>query len=606
MVKKLLTFLLILSFSITAMATVTLSPTTTLSALQGSNTSVSNNWIPVDDTRPGVESQHYDPPSANVSGIDAHNLAYAGFNGQIYVHFQPWFVTAQNTTQCPQSNGGIGGWSTARGTSGGHLCNGYDSRNTTQIHNQMSDIQRRGFAGPAPLWSGTGTTSDTAIPLISSDLVARCVNGSCPLHYFIVLNNDSLSHAGPSGAAAPGTSPTINSTGTETTVLNWFKDVTCWENKNFYGSPAYAKVGGHPIWQIFESSSDENGTRTGAAPSWQDMWTQLTGFALNLAANCPAFNSAYAGAQNNGTPVFWMQGGSGFTWDNLTNSATPCRGCINGSFMWESGSGHGVSNQFVGDTNELSNASSYYTTAAGFATSEAMGAVFKGFDDQIAGWSPNYGGCAAGSYCATSGRISSQQCGMQWVNIWKRIASFYSTSKQLPLVQVVTWNDYDEGTALETGIDNCFTISASIDANIATRVHWALAASSSYANVATIDHFTIWATIDGTNMGVVADGINHSATCFDLIGLNLSPGTYTIYVQMQGINSVINRIAKAGTVTIAPSPTPTPTPTPPPTPNPSPSPGPTPQPPPVIPILPTPAFPSNWGPLGITIVGGSG
>ena len=42
------------------------------------------------------------------------------------------------------------------------------------------------------------------------------------------------------------------------------------------------------------------------------------------------------------------------------------------------------------------------------------------------------------------------------------INGLYNSGKQLPALQLVTWNDYEEGTEIESGISNCLTISASV------------------------------------------------------------------------------------------------------------------------------------------------
>ena len=60
---------------------------------------------------------------------------------------------------------------------------------------------------------------------------------------------------------------------------------------------------------------------------------------------------------------------------------------------------------------------------------------------------------------------------------------------QIPYVQVVTWNDYEEGTAVEDGIDNCYTVNASLSGSQLT---WSLAATDSYASTATVHHFNIY------------------------------------------------------------------------------------------------------------------
>lgn len=40
--------------------------------------------------------------------------------------------------------------------------------------------------------------------------------------------------------------------------------------------------------------------------------------------------------------------------------------------------------------------------------------------------------------------------------------NFFGDAQPLDFVQIATWNDYDEGTEIETGIDNCFTFSTTV------------------------------------------------------------------------------------------------------------------------------------------------
>ena len=37
---------------------------------------------------------------------------------------------------------------------------------------------------------------------------------------------------------------------------------------------------------------------------------------------------------------------------------------------------------------------------------------------------------------------------------------------RLDAVQVVTWHDYEEGTEIQSGIDNCLTLSASVNGSM--------------------------------------------------------------------------------------------------------------------------------------------
>jgi hypothetical protein len=71
------------------------------------------------------------------------------------------------------------------------------------------------------------------------------------------------------------------------------------------------------------------------------------------------------------------------------------------------------------------------------------GAVFKGFDDKLASWSP------------PPGRINDQQCGKTWLQTFTTTNSHFSSSAPLDLLGIVTWDDYEERSEIETGIDNC-------------------------------------------------------------------------------------------------------------------------------------------------------
>ena len=70
-----------------------------------------------------------------------------------------------------------------------------------------------------------------------------------------------------------------------------------------------------------------------------------------------------------------------------------------------------------------------------------MGAAWPGFDDRKASWSEN--------------RFMDSRCGKTFeesLRLWRK---FYSSSDPLPFLLVVTWNDYEEGTAIERGTGTC-------------------------------------------------------------------------------------------------------------------------------------------------------
>ncbi len=118
----------------------------------------------------------------------------------------------------------------------------------------------------------------------------------------------------------------------------------------------------------------------------------------------------------------------------------------------------------------LSYLASFY--GAGISSGEqVVGAAYKGFNDSLAAW---------GSH-----RIMGQQCGQTWLKTFSEINGLYNSTKSLPALQLVTWNDYEEGTEIESGIDNCFSVSAAVSG---TSLNW-----TPQGDEGTVDHYQLLA-----------------------------------------------------------------------------------------------------------------
>lgn len=167
----------------------------------------------------------------------------------------------------------------------------------------------------------------------------------------------------------------------------------------------------------------------------------------------------------------------------------------------------------------MSYLTNFYDTGFSFPLEETVGAGYKGFNDSLAGWGSN--------------RIMKQQCGQTWLQTFAKINSLYNSGLQLPYVQLVTWNDYEEGTEIESGIDDCVSISASISGN---GLQWQISGDES-----TIDHYTVYISNDGQNLMSLAE----EATGLDslnLCGAGVPVGNYQLFVQAVGKASLANRI----------------------------------------------------------------
>src|SRR5260370_27160228 len=116
---------------------------------------------------------------------------------------------------------------------------------------------------------------------------------------------------------------------------------------------------------------------------------------------------------------------------------------------------------------ELAAQDAFYKTAQQAPGRLAFGSVYKGFNDTLATWGTN--------------RVINQHCGQTWLQTFSEVEKFYSSGNHLPAMQIATWNDYEEGTAIEPGIDNCIYLTPS---QSATTIHWYVNGGAS----STIEH----------------------------------------------------------------------------------------------------------------------
>jgi hypothetical protein len=71
----------------------------------------------------------------------------------------------------------------------------------------------------------------------------------------------------------------------------------------------------------------------------------------------------------------------------------------------------------------------------------AVGAAWAGFDDRKASWG--------------LGRYMAQRCGATFQDTMKLHREYYPVDSPLPFLLVATWNDYEENTAIERGLEKC-------------------------------------------------------------------------------------------------------------------------------------------------------
>lgn len=168
----------------------------------------------------------------------------------------------------------------------------------------------------------------------------------------------------------------------------------------------------------------------------------------------------------------------------------------------------------------MSYLTSFYDTGMPFKTEQTLGATYKGFNDTLASWGSN--------------RIMGQQCGQTWLQTFSKINGLYNSGNQLPSMQLVTWNDYEEGTEIESGISNCLTVSASFSSN---SLQWSIK-----GNQNTLDHYVAYISTDGQNLMSLGN-VTVGTSSVNLCNYSLANGSYTSYVQAVGRPSITNQIS---------------------------------------------------------------
>jgi hypothetical protein len=249
--------------------------------------------------------------------------------------------------------------------------------------------------------------------------------------------------------------------------------------KTFIPSPAYMHISGRPM---------------------------ITNFDVEL--HYPSVDWAAAAATTTTNPIFIFENASGFT-----------HGVTGGSYSWVMPSTTDFGMAYM---------TKFYDAGLASPKLETIGASYKGFNDTLASWGLN--------------RIMTQRCGHTWLDTFAKVNSLYNSTNQLDALQLPTWNDYEEGTEVESGIDNCMSVAAVISKNV---LQWSV---SSYED--TLDHYVVYISTDGQNL-MPLNTMGVGSHSLDLCSYSPQQRQYTLYVQGGGKPTIRNRMS--GAVSYTPS-----------------------------------------------------
>ena len=161
----------------------------------------------------------------------------------------------------------------------------------------------------------------------------------------------------------------------------------------------------------------------------------------------------------------------------------------------------------------------FYSRAQRSPEKFVMGSVYKGFDDSRASWG--------------KGRRIPENCGQTWLDTFAEVNRFYSASRQLPALLIVTWNDYEEGTAVEPGV-GC-------PSGITPRLSGSVLSWDFQGNRNAVDHFVIFDSPDRQRLVKLGE-VGAGQSSFDLRGMNLQRGDW-LYVKAQARAGMLDALS---------------------------------------------------------------
>ncbi|MDB4957390.1 MAG: hypothetical protein JWO36_4959 [Myxococcales bacterium] len=427
---------------------------------------------------------------------------------QLFVETQTWF--------CHLMANEAGARLAPNARCGSHIDVGYNSDDPAHVARMVTDIQSRGLAGVIMDWSGkdashdgnatfypTATATDhmhargsTEIGTNSIYAMKSAAEALAPgAFWFAVSEDEGITNCRKGWGGGCACWPAYGTACNETTQV--ISDLS-YIDAHWAQSPAYLKIGSKAVVTFF--APDYNACPNPAAADCQHIdWTAVQRFVGDqvwIFENKGGYAHAFSGG--------------GFNWlgTTLYPGSDPSFGVNNvkdyDAFVLASG--HVGANQHI------------------------VASAFKGFDDGVTdGW--NYGD---GSHT----RYIEQRCGLTWLATLAQVKQDFVHGVEM--LQLVTWDDYEEATELETGIDPCVT---SIDAHVSgTQLTWSVAYGKDLTNHVmgsedTIDHVTIWASPDGEQLFRIGPDLVRDASGALPHSLELAalpPGTTKLFVQAIG------------------------------------------------------------------------
>jgi hypothetical protein len=444
----------------------------------------------------GLQTTVLNPLPTNVSSSNLHSMLYSGSTTRVMVEYQPWFYNVS-----PYN---------------GHKNIGMNESLAAQVLKQAQYMKTLGADVTDVDYYGCGAScgesSNQAYNLSVTTALANAIaaNPSTTPSFMIMIDGGSFDSAGGrSGGGSPGVGQCPPATGDQSACIVAALEIQVdylektWLTHSYYEKNA---KNGHPIVLYFIGEG-----------GWPD--TSFAAVFAAVSAHATAGNSCGSGCTYATTVDFVNENAGAFTTSGLA-----------GGYAWPQPNTYSITNQLCweGSPCTYNYISDFYATARANPSKIAMGVGYKGFNDYNASWGSN--------------RVIAQQCGQVLGFTANAVSTAgYSSSSQLQYFQWATWNDYEESTEIETGVDNCYTINQpTISGGL---IHWSLNAANSYASTTTISSFSIYTGTTAPTT-LYASGISAAATSYT--APSLGSGQYA-WVYMVGKPLIQNRLSPSVT-----------------------------------------------------------
>ena len=462
-----------------------------------------------------------------MSKVSFKTLLYPGFNGaittKIVCHMVPWWGKQ------------------------GHINISMDENDSNVVDRQITDLISRGcdiavfdFYGNN---YGNGTYENTVTQKFLTNMDARCSGGNCPIQLALMEDHNTPTQNG-----------NCNLECAYETDLNYAYGA--YMNHSSYWKMNVAGCSNRPAFLSFGFEG---------SVSWSNIKYYIHN---NMNLNCPSQNEPLIASEgDNGLSDSNRDGGYNWIGVDPYYSSTYTLQSPTDDFYRDPNNNPGsVTEIGKNGTNQFnphfyvgsdSSTDDWYWNAQNYGIPYGkpiiIGSAYAGFDDTnaVPGWSFNP------SQGYPNGRKMARQCGQVWLNAWNRLTSApntsFSGSNQIPAVGIPTWNDYEEGTAIEPGIDNCLSVSDQpVSGNNYTFT--VNLNDSTFATENTVYEYVIWYSTDGIGSGdhhlqqwttVQVNPNNNRTYTVSLQGLPTTPAL--IYAEAIGKPSIFNHITAGQT-----------------------------------------------------------